>query len=487
MLDAGPTPDAHTAPDAPSASVVSGTATYEDLVPSESGLQRTGPSSPIRRARVRVVDGAGTTLGSGVTDETGAFSITLATPAPSSAVVEVSASMHDDVVEAYVSTNAGALHTIRTPITGATVSIHASAQVSDGRVAGPFNVLDRVAHLSDFLRAAAPAGTTMPRLVVHWELGSTDGTNAQRNEHTPFGDACVVRLLGRPDVDDDAFDDTVISHEIGHCVAFAFSSYAAPRWRGHTTGIELEAGLALNEGVATFLGQRMSGTPHYIDTRGDTDGFGYDIDAPAASDETLGLYGEAANAGALWDLTDSGAGDDETLSLTPEQFWTVFHQDVRDGVFKSIQTYFDGVVAHGYATDAALDTALGAQLGLHRPMSPTFPLGMLTPGAPQAGTVDATQGAHVDARPLAAAIDDWGFELAAGGTVHLALTNVGAMNDLDLYLEDTERNGIATSDATGTGDESIDATLAAGRYVVVVRAYEGPQSAAAYSLLLTTP
>jgi hypothetical protein len=425
-------------------------------------------------------------LGESRTDETGAFAVDVGAASLVGARIEVAATMQSAALEAWVTSNSEVLHAIRVPVLGADNLVRASAQASDMRIAGPFNVLDRLARLEDYIVANAPSGTTLPRIVVHWEVGSTDGTNAHSNTGTTFGMGCVVRLLGQPDVDDDAFDDTVIAHELGHCVDFAFSSDAAPGWNGHSGSIPLDPGLALNEGFATFFGQRVSGTSMYVDTRGPSDGFGFDIDDPAGSGQHLGLMGEWAVAGALWDLLDSGPGDDDTLALTPAQFWTVFDEDVRDGIYKSIHAYFDAVVARGYATDAQLDLAFGGPLDLHRPASPSFPLAMLVPGVPVTGDVDATVGAMIDARGRGDAIDDWGFEVTTATMTHVALTNVGGRNDLDLFVQDAQRYNVARSDATGTGDEAIDVMLAPGRYVIVVRAYTGPDTAAPYSLGVTT-
>jgi len=467
---------------------IMGTASYEDLVPTTSGLARTGPSAPIRRARVRVVSASGAMLGESVTDESGAFRIDIGSVDARGASVEVLATLHTAVLEAYVTDNAETLHVLTVPLTSARADPFASAAAESGRIAGPFNVLDRLARLEDFIRRDAPSGTVLPRVVVHWEVGSTDGTNASHDHDTAFGRGCLVRLLGKVADDDDAFDDTVISHELGHCIAQAFGSDPTAPWaNGHDANHPFDPGTAVSEGLATFFGQRMSETALYVDTRGVADGFGYDIDEPAASGRQLGLYGEAAVAGALWDLLDGGAGDDDPFALTPAQFWTVFTEDFRDGQFKSVETLLDGFVARGLVTDAELDTAFAGPLGLNRPAHPSFPLGMLQVGLAVTGDVDATLGYMMEPRGRAEALDLWGIEISSPTTVHIALTNIGGRNDLDLYLQTSERFPVVRSDTTGLGDEAIDATLDPGRYVVAVRAFQGPDAAASYSLVLTTP
>ncbi len=465
-------------------SVVSGHATYEDLVPAPEGLPLTGPSSPIRRALVRLVDGAGAVLATGATDDEGSYSLEVSGALPTDAALEVEATHRSATLEAHVVTTADAPYVLRVPVSAAgVIDAHASADPASGRLAGPFNILDRVLLADDFVHAL-DGGAVLPVFVVRWELGGSEGTDATLPEASAFGDACVVRLLGRVDVDDDAFDDTVISHELGHCLDIAFSSFSPPPWRGHGADIGIDPSLALTEGVATFLGLSMSGTPLYVDTRGPSDGFAADLESPDAIE--LGLDGEFAVAAALWDLVDAPMPDDDPFSIPLSMFWSVLTEDIHDGEYKSVHTYLDAFVARGFATDAELDAAFGARFELHRPADPTYPLVMLVPGTPVLETVDATVGSHLDVRPRSAAMDHFGITLSARTHVVLTLTITDTTSDIDLYLQDADRRGITMAATTGPGDV-IDTTLDPGNYVLVAWAYGDVDPAARYELVLTTP
>ena len=198
----------------------------------------------------------------------------------------------------------------------------------------------------------------------------------------------------------------------------------------------------------------------------------------------------------LWDLFDSGGtdadGDPFTLGFGP--FWTVFSTDITTNQYKSLHTYLDFFVSRGFTTDVALNGAFGPG-GTHdtdvpRPPadpSPPFPLAIISFGSSVVDTVDATQGensATAGGQRLADAMKFYGFDTgptARSVTITLTVAPPSPGLDLDLYVEDTERNLIAFGFSPNS-NETITQTFPAGKYLVYVWAFDGTGTSVSFNL-----
>lgn len=81
---------------------------------------------------------------------------------------------------------------------------------------------------------------------------------------------------------------------------------------------------------------------------------------------------------------------------------------------------------------------------------------------------------------------DWfKFDVTAGQTITVELTNIPAGMDYDLWLDDPNGDQVASSTNSGNADEQITYTAASGgTYYVIVTGYSGHSTTVAYRLLV---
>jgi hypothetical protein len=166
---------------------------------------------------------------------------------------------------------------------------------------GAFNIL-RVAQKTVGWYASKGYAIATP-LQIRWEYGFDSVVCASC--YSPSTNR--VQLAGS-DVDDDAFDDPIITHEIGHLAHRAFGRNDSPGG-SHSTRSRSVATLAWSEGLATWLGQRVLDDPMYWDrtVRGmyakridDLTG----VPLGTANGQPCGDHSEATVYAALWDFWD---------------------------------------------------------------------------------------------------------------------------------------------------------------------------------------
>jgi hypothetical protein len=166
---------------------------------------------------------------------------------------------------------------------------------------GAFNIL-RVAQKTVGWYASKGYAIATP-LQIRWEYGFDSVVCASC--YSPSTNR--VQLAGS-DVDDDAFDDPIITHEIGHLAHRAFGRNDSPGG-SHSTRSRSVATLAWSEGLATWLGQRVLDDPMYWDrtVRGmyakridDLTG----VPLGTANGQPWGDHSEATVYAALWDFWD---------------------------------------------------------------------------------------------------------------------------------------------------------------------------------------
>jgi hypothetical protein len=293
-------------PGAAGARRVAGILRYEDRPQRLDGY---GPATPrpIRGAAVTVVeDGSGRTLGAGVSDDEGRYEVRY--DAPEGAPVHVLAVSYSParLRPARVLRADGLLHGFAGPTIAAGLTETVDLLVTErSGAAGAFNVLDQLVGSLDAVRALFQIGEPVPVLAI-WVKGLDRGT---------FVSGTTLTLLGSI-ADDDGYDDAVILHEVGHTVENAYGRSDSPGGL-HLIGRPLRPTLAWSEGFATYFGAVVRGDPVYVDTV-TLGGIHFDIDrdvTPAVLElpPTQELT-ENTVAEILWDLGDSGDGDDDPAS-----------------------------------------------------------------------------------------------------------------------------------------------------------------------------
>ena len=167
----------------------------------------------------------------------------------------------------------------------------------------PFNAVDAINRGLEWWSQRFSVRNT-PRLHVIWEEGGQFACGTcYRDDDEPS----TIYLYGL-DEDNDALDDPVILHELGHFLMNKFSSDDSPG--GSHDGTPVDPRLAYAEGWATAFSGMVRGDPVYYDTRGESLVV-HDIETP---DEDYGTFtggsvsdpiSEYLVAAIMWDFFDS--------------------------------------------------------------------------------------------------------------------------------------------------------------------------------------
>ena len=301
---------------------------------------------PIRQATVQVLDDTGmTVLDSDVTDDLGAYSVTV--NASTDVIVRVRAEItsrgvqvRNNVVDPldpsppalgqrpmYVMDSAS----MDSGVLDQTLDLTATtgwdgASYTNPRVAAPFAVLDAIYNAILLVTATDPNANFVP-LDAFWspDNTATDGTPQDIDAGelgTSFyrGDIDSLFLLGKEGVDAEEFDDHVIVHEWGHYFEDNFSR-SDSIGGVHTVGDLLDMRVAFGEGFATALSGMALDNPTYCDTLWGGGGnlTGFEIDIEGEPGGLPGWFNESSVMKLiydLWDTNDDGA-DDSSIGFGP--------------------------------------------------------------------------------------------------------------------------------------------------------------------------
>ena len=157
-----------------------------------------------------------------------------------------------------------------------------------------------------------------------------------------------------------AYDDTVITHEIGHFIDDLYSKSDSPGGIHYIGHDDQDIRLSWAEGLATFLGSSIReflGYPRpeiYVETDGTHLNFSFEterLDSSTILRSRTGSTNELAVTAALWDIVD-GPGthdsiygeDDDPLERPFTSVWRVLHNYLptvtRSGI--SVENFWDG-------------------------------------------------------------------------------------------------------------------------------------------------
>jgi len=193
-------------------------------------------------------------------------------------------------------------------------------QVEDPFLAGAFNVIDAIVKVSNSL--AGIVDDDVPELLlIRW--GPVYVSPCISCFHA---DTNTLDLTGHAN-DEDAHDDSVLFHELGHYVEATYGQYNNPEMP-HDIDQKVLPTLAWSEGFASWFQGIILNTSIYVDLRPDHV-YMFDLESP--SEKALGTqdnsidsnYSESLVFGLLWDLTDHPADDDDGVSFATEDVLNV--------------------------------------------------------------------------------------------------------------------------------------------------------------------
>ncbi len=322
------------------ATAITGTVYYEDRTYDANGF--TGAAClPVRDAKVEALKG-GVVVAGATTDAAGSYSLTLTDAGTYYIrVLAQSVALYAVTVKDDSTASVYAVRSADIAVgAGDAWNVPLSAGISG---AGPaFNIYDNIEKAQGVLMAHSPG--VLPLITANWYSGKTSGTY-----YYQLGSFHAMDLLGA-DTDSDAYDDSVILHEMGHYAAAVFSKDSSPGGSHSLIG-HYDLRLTWSEGWANFFSSLIKAElgeadPHlYVDTNGGngtgaaTLGFMFDIALPTHATYAIGADNELAVANVLWHIYAPGASP--YLGLGFGGIWTDFTQGLTQEAYVTFEGFYD--------------------------------------------------------------------------------------------------------------------------------------------------
>lgn len=378
---------ATTPPAAPTVTVA-GKVTFTSFNLSATGIDYNNPiNKPIRGAVVELQSPVGTVIASANTTETGDYSFTTA---PQNATVRIlvkaalgpPAAPDTSIID---NTSNGALYAMPMDIATTTVNLTQDFNAGSGwggasytgsRTAAPFAMLD-VMHQAQLLIKSADNAVVFPALNVNWSVNNkpTPGNLLTGDIGTSFYTHATKALyiLGAADLDTDEYDSAVIGHEWGHYFEANFSR-SDSSGGNHGQGDIVHPGLAFGEGFGTAIGAMILNSPLYIDVSGpgQNNAGVNNLEQDSIPDANMfagalpvridGYYSEWSVMEVLYDIYDSGAGDDDAIQLGFAPIYRVLVNGQKNTKsFTSIFSFLHHLKLEVPASSAAIDALAAAE------------------------------------------------------------------------------------------------------------------------------
>lgn len=261
---------------------------------------------PLEGVAVALLDAAGATRATTVTDPMGFYTLTANVAEGSMISVRATPARNDGTYRFSVENFTGAAYAATSPQFAAAPMVSRDISITEATNGGAFAIFDTIRSGLDFVRRVLP--TAAPMLRVRWERGRTPpgGTSYFQPGRN------YIYLLGGP-VDIDEYDKPVILHEFGHFVEANFSRTSSPG--GSHDGSPTDPRLAWGEGWGTWFGCAANSDSEYVDTNIDgsvrnyTDLANVRMTRGTTGDPMLPIsqnIGEYLVGGSLWAISSAG-------------------------------------------------------------------------------------------------------------------------------------------------------------------------------------
>lgn len=235
---------------------------------------------------------------------------------------------------------------------------------SGTRAAAPFAIADTIYETQQvYLDAQADAVFSPMQLRWSPDNITSSGSLASGEIGTTFYDLNdqAIYVLGFANNDTDEYDASVIAHEWWHFVEDVLlrsDNLGGP----HTAGDRLDMRVAFSEGAANAWSATALGSPIYIDTGGSGQNQGFNFSLESNNGANPGWYSEASAQSIFYDLLDSGATDDDSLSLAPSTLINALATDYKQSpAFASIYTFVAALKNQAGVNAFEIDQLVGAQ------------------------------------------------------------------------------------------------------------------------------
>lgn len=460
------------------------------------GLNYGAPTlQPARGVTVRALNAATQAqLAAGSTDSNGDYSLSVA--GNTNVLIEVVARMQSPSGQATpnwnirvqdgVAASAPYSHQIAAFNSGAGVTrnidiptgVNASGVATGTRASAPFAILDTIYTAMEAVLLVEP-NAGFPQLYVDWGAQSAGTFFTTAN-------GAHIALLSDLTEDTDEFDQHVIAHEFGHFIENSFSR-ADSIGGAHALGDKLDARVAFGEGFGYAFAAIVLNDPDSRDSF--FDGSQQRASRFVVEDNPTGTNGCWCSESSVWsilyDLSDSAADANDTLSLGLQPLWNVLVNAQRfTPAFTTIFSFITGLKAARPGNATAIDTLVAAQnidsvsMNAFGTGETHFPSTVPQNAALPLHTLATINGGSVTLRT----VDDAGSYNKLGNrryvrfttttprtvTVTLATSNPNANPDPDFILwSGTQFIGASTNPPPGPEVRTFD-TLPVGDYLLDV-------------------
>lgn len=316
---------------------ISGMAEYESVPnnPSTGALNYSAATfRPIRQATVQLIDGTGAELGKAVTNDSGAYSLTVSNPNAAVRVRVRAESVRGGTsggawdVRVLDNTSGNALYVLDSAAFTPTATESRNLRAASGwggssytgaRTAAPFAVLDVAVTATKKVLGVSP-NQNFPALRMHWSSNNipaaplTNETEqaalaAGRIGTSFFSDSGGTRqiyLLGAASDDTDEYDSHVVAHEWGHYFQSALSRDDSVGG-DHGPDDKLDMRVAFSEGWGNAWSGIALGDPIYSDSLPTAPAGGFSFDVSQAPTSNRGWFSEASVQYLLWQYAQTQA------------------------------------------------------------------------------------------------------------------------------------------------------------------------------------
>lgn len=355
----------------------SGTFLYEDRPFNLDGFTGEQVWLPIRRADVEVVDLlTQTVIGTGQTDENGAFQVPVALTFVRTIYVRcLTDTQSDPLIHLQVKDDPGAGGAVYAAA-GAAVPGHdpwanldvGVLNVAVGGGGEAFNIFDVALKSLDYFQHLS-GGYPGPAwsLTLFWRDGA--------GEYSNWYDAVYRHVIL---ADNAGYDDSVVLHETGHYVQSAFSLCQNPGGAHYVTDMNQDRFLAFSEGWATYYGsavRRHHQEPwaqSFVRTSGGSGAgnldFSFELEGPSMP--VFGSFNELAVGACFWDLMDRAHQegghfilDDDPQAGSCQRIWNVMSEVLPETGEATMEVFWNSWLTAGQEQLAGAE-AVFSSLGM---------------------------------------------------------------------------------------------------------------------------
>jgi hypothetical protein len=462
--------------------VVTGNAMYQKVEVTDIGLDTEHPTlKPVRNARIEVYE-AGRVIFTSDTDNNGEFVVRVPQDAAELIIRAVSRLLSPDL-KVEDNTNGSQFYYISSADIDRRERPWRVSLVDKSRKSGAFNILEQIQRANDFVHAADPQFQPFP-FTIFWSERNQKQSGGNIKDGfigtTSFSlTSSTAYILGDRNTDSDEYDDSVLIHEYAHMLAAKFSrDDSIGGW--HRLGDNLDPRVAWSEGWANFFSGAVRNDSVYRDSTGPggSNVIRFDLEDNYPPGSWTGYGSETSVQALLWDFYDDKNEPGDLAQFDFSKMWAAF-TDLDSNHFVYMQNFLDHLVARNpLASDAIQRMAQSQSIDFQPDEVPSvtnpFPW-IIAMNSVRAGELDSfstkrmnlAQSSHffifsTNGGPLAIQLS------VAPGTI-----GIPALNDLDLYLYDSNGRQVSKSDSgrSGQGESIQIPALLPGSYVIEIRSY----------------